>query len=275
MKYLLPILLCLCGLLGCSRLDIAVNWADTYIVSQADDYFDLNSAQSKELKNEVQQDIRKVRKELFPKWARSLRELEKETHTPLTEEGFHKYFQESLEEGRTLQPYFAETAAKFITQARPEQLEHFEKAIRKKNVEDEKKVQNGQQARDESRKKYLRWTEMWINSLTKDQEQLLNRHLAEHPFPLEKQIQNKNHALEKFTAARLSPETLRSFVRDYVQDRGQYNDPDYQLAIKNYQSDLEKFVYQLALSLNDKQKKALSENLLEKASALEKLAAKD
>ena len=39
------------SLVSCSRLDLGVKWADTLIISQVDDFFDLKSDQEKNLGN--------------------------------------------------------------------------------------------------------------------------------------------------------------------------------------------------------------------------------
>ncbi|WP_413290688.1 DUF6279 family lipoprotein [Bdellovibrio sp. HCB337] len=274
-KFLLS-LFCFLGIISCTRLDIAVNWADTYIASQVDDYFDLSSQQNKELKSDLKQDLRKIRSQQFPIWAKTLRQLEKEVRAgTLTEAGFAKYYRDAIAASQHLLPMFTDTAVEFISSASAEQLEHFERAIRKKNVENEQKIQNSEQARNDSRKKYLRWIEMWIESLTKDQDQLLNQHLNNNPFPARAQIKNRTHVLEKFTEARKSPESLQNFVRNYYTDKNQYSDPNYKQALTAYQADLEKFGYQLLNSLSEKQKSLLCENLTEKAALLEKLAHKE
>lgn len=276
MKKFLLALLCLVGIVSCTRLDIAVSWADTYIASQVDDYFDITSTQSKDLKESLKKDITKVRKEQFPVWAAELRRFEKDLNEDsLNEEIFHDYFLKTLETSRKIQPYFTDSAVKFISSASPVQLEHFERILRKKNIEDEKKIQDGQKARHETRKKYLRWVDMWMDSLTKGQEQLLNQHLTDTPFPVLAQIKNRNYSLEKFGEAGKSTEDLKSFVRNYYNNKYQYEDPEYRQALHSYQAELEKFIFSLIKSMNEKQKKYLSENLSEKASILERLAAKE
>lgn len=276
MKRLLAIILCFTATVSCSKLDVAVSWADTYIVSQVDDYFDIKSTQRKDLKESLKKDIDKIRKEQFPVWAAELRRFEKDVREDtLNEASFHDYFEKTLDTSKKIQPYFADTAVKFISTTTPAQLEHFERTLRKNNVEDEKKIQNGKKTRNETRKKYLRWVEMWIDSLSKDQDQLLNQHLDENPFPALALVKNKNYVLEKLHEARKSPESLKNFVRNYYHNKYQYADPDYQKALVSYQAGLEKFIYSLIKSMNEKQKKLLSESLTEKASSLERLAAKD
>ncbi|MBC7372222.1 MAG: hypothetical protein H7326_11690 [Bdellovibrionaceae bacterium] len=265
-------------LIGCSRLDVAVNWADTYIASSVDDYFDISSSQSKELKLDLKRDIARLRKEQFPKWASQLRELETQFApgaAKLSSEKFHTFFKETLDAGRALGPYFAATTVKFVTTATSEQLEHFEKTVREKNVEDHEKIQNSKKARQEARKKYLRWTDLWIDSLTDDQDKLLDIHLDANPFPLEQQLTNKLFVLDQFSTARKTPEKLKTFVTDFAVDRNRFNSAAFQKAMDTYQQELEKFVYQLLQTLTEKQKKHFRENLTEKAEALEKLAAKE
>lgn len=276
MRNLVIILICLLSLVSCTKLDVAVSWADTYVISQIDDYFDINSQQRKDLKESLKKDIKKIRVEQFPEWAAELRRFQKDiSDDKLTDVSFHDYFVKTLETTKKIQPYFTDTAVKFIATTTTPQLEHFERTLRKKNVEDEKKIQDGKKARDESRKKYLRWTEMWIDSLSKDQDQLLNQHLTNNPFPALEQIKNKNYVLEKFHEARKSPEDLKKFVRNYYNNKYQYADPEYQKALSTYQADLEKFIFQLIKSMSEKQKKALSDSLTERANSLERLATKE
>ena len=54
---------------SCSRLDLAVNLANSYITNKADDYFDLTREQSKWLKVALERDIAKVKKTIFPQLA--------------------------------------------------------------------------------------------------------------------------------------------------------------------------------------------------------------
>lgn len=274
-KFLLS-LFCFFGIISCSRLDIAVNWADTYIVSQVDDYFDLSSQQNKDLKASLTNDLRDIRSNQFPKWSKTLRQFEKEIRAnALTEASFAKYYRDTLVVTQQLMPLFSDTAVRFVASVSRDQLEHFERTLRKKNIENEEKIQNREKSRNESRKKYLRWIEMWIESLTKDQEQLLNQHLNNSPFPTEALIKNRTHVLEKFIEASKSPASLQNFVRKYYSDKNQFADPDYLQALTAYQANLEKFSYQLLMSLSEKQKSFLCENLTEKASILEKLANKE
>jgi len=276
MKKSLLALVCLCGVLACSRLDIALSWADTFIVSQVDDYFDITSSQKKELKESLKKDIAKVRKEQFDVWATEMRKFEKNLREgTLTAGAFHSYFEKTINTSRTIQPYFTDSAVKFISSATSQQLEHFERTLRKKNIDDEKKIQSGKKTRDESRKKYLRWVDMWIGSLSKEQEELLNQHLTNHPFPAAALLKNKKYVLEKFTEARKSPEGLKNFVRSYYSDKYKHADPEYLSALTSYQTGLEKFMFELLQTLSEKQKKHLSENLTSKASSLVTLAAKD
>ncbi|HEY8270823.1 MAG TPA: hypothetical protein VIG33_08020, partial [Pseudobdellovibrionaceae bacterium] len=132
--------------------------------------------------------------------------------------------------------------------------------------------QNSEKTRNESRKKYFRWIEMWLGPLTKEQTQLLNQHLNQHPFPLQAQIKNKIYILEKFHESRRSPEDLKNFVRNYYNNKYEVQNQEYRQALASYQRELEKFIFQLIQSLNEKQKKLLAENLSEKSTSLEKLS---
>lgn len=276
MKKFLLLIICAFGIINCSRLDLAVNWADTYIASQVDKYFDLTSQQNKDLKKSLKEDLGRIRKEKFPEWANTLRDFEREIgNDSLTPEKYATYYRKTLEAAKTVQPYFTDTAVEMIGTASSGQLNHFEEAVREKNIEDKEKIQDREKARDKSRKNYLRWITMWVDSLTKDQNQLLNTHLNEHPFPRDLQIKNRAFAMTKFREAQKTPESLKTFVRDYYNNKRQYDSPEYQQALAGFQTELEKFSYKFLQSLNNKQKQRLRENLKEKANTLDKLSLKD
>lgn len=276
MKKFLILFFCVFGISACSRLDIAVNWADTYISAKVDDYFDITSEQKRALKESLKNDIRRLRKEQFRLWALELQKLQNDLKTNnLDEARFQDHYQRMLANSQKLQPYFTNTASDFIATTTSEQLNHFEKFFRQKNHEEEKKFKTAPQVLRETKKKYLRWTDMFLGPLSKDQERILSEHLEMHPFPARLQIKNKALLLQKIQESRHSPETLKNFVRDYYNDRTQFAATEYQQALKEYQNGLGKFLHQLLTSLSEKQKRTFSENLGEKAALLKKLAAKD
>lgn len=273
MKKLLSLFICAIGISACSRIDIAVTWADTYISSKVDDYFDITSHQKKILKESIRDDLRRLRQEQFKLWAAELNQLHHElTTNTLDENKLREYFQRSLQNSKKIQPYFSQTASQFISSTTPEQLNYFERAFQKKAREDHKKVQTTERMLKENQKTYRRWIDMWLGSLSKDQERLLNQHLQESPFPLDLQIKNREQVVVRIQELRHSPDELKNFIRDYYKDRYQYTPPEYQRALANYQAGLEKFLIELLKSLNEKQKQTLSENLLEKAAILDRLS---
>jgi hypothetical protein len=260
---------------GCSRLDMAVNWADSYITSLVDDYFDLTSKQNKQLKESLNADIEKIRQEQFPSWAAILRRMDQElSKNSISEQIVKKYFIEVLELGRKLPSYFEDTALIFAESLSKEQMNYFDEEIEKKNTKDEKKLKNQETALDENRKKYQRAIEMWTGSLNRAQELVLEKHLKDHKFPLREQIKNKKELQKKFREARESVIDLKKFIKSYYVDNNRIVDADYGKALTAYQADLQTYLFQLVKSLSEKQKKIFSENLIEKATALEELAVK-
>jgi hypothetical protein len=258
---------------SCSRLDLAVSWADNYMASLVDDYFDLSSSQNKELKESLRQDIAKVRRSQFKTWADFLRRIEKDLkESKLSPDAIQSYFTEGQREGRKLPSEFVETAVKFVGTLKPEQLVHFDNEMKQKDLEREEKLKDPVKAKKELRKKYLNGIELWIDSLSSEQLALLDKHLEEHPFPQKEQLKNRISVTKKFREAQKSTEDLQKFVRAYYSDSSQFWEPDYKKALESYQRELQKWLVVLVGTLSDRQKKQLSENLLEKASALEKLA---
>src|SRR5688572_9100758 len=75
------ILLLLCVAMissACSRMDLAVKWADTYTLSKIDDHFDISAQQKKEIKKDVDHAVLQIRKEMFPAYSDYLLTIRKD-----------------------------------------------------------------------------------------------------------------------------------------------------------------------------------------------------
>ncbi len=118
---------------ACSRLDIAYNWADTFIVAKVDDYFDVSSSQKKELKKSVQQDLAKMKEDVVPVWIENARELEKDVaQGTLNETKVSAFFSVVMTDVEHVTSHFSDTAVNFISTTDPSQIEYFKKSFYKK-----------------------------------------------------------------------------------------------------------------------------------------------
>lgn len=272
-KFLVSLCFAFLALTGCSRLDIAFNWADTYIASKVDDYFDISSQQSKELKKDIQKDLQAIRAEVLPTWIDRLKEIQKEVDAgPLNEQRVSFYFSLFMKDIEAINARFSNTAVDFIATTNSTQLNFFDKAFKSKNSEDMDKARNLSKLQKEYRDKYNDYFEMFLGYLTKEQKAMIEDSVKTSPFPLELKIRNKEFVYNKFLKEKGSPEGMKAFVKDYYTHPAQYDMPEFQTAFLNYQQNLQSLVVKVMTSMNEEQKKNLRSSINEKTAQLEMLA---
>ncbi|UXR66193.1 DUF6279 family lipoprotein [Bdellovibrio bacteriovorus] len=260
--------------LGCSRLDMVARWADVTAVSRADKYFDLTSAQEKELKKDLQQDINRLRKELLPEVAKSLRELEPEIknghmNPALLAKNF-MLVQDYLKKGAA---YFKNTAAKTAAQLKKDQFTYFATKVRADIEESKQDNDTADKALRTTYKRYRRSVEFWIGGISAKQQEELESFLKAHPYPWDLQNKSREYSLKLFLDSRQNPEALKKFVLDYYTDYESSRLPEFTDALNAH-----KYAFQIFLAekfwkgLSPEQKENLQENLIARAEDLEKIA---
>lgn len=272
-KFILVLVLGFLVLPACSRLDLAFNWADTYIVSKVDDYFDLTSAQSKELKKSLQNDFKKVSSKVLPKIIDDAKKLEQQLQVNVVDEkSVERLFNLGQNVFEDFYSQFSATAVGFIASTDKGQLEHFKKAFYEKQDEEKEKFADLKEYQHEQKEKYHKYFKMFLGSLTAEQKALIDDHLRHSPYPKALKLKNKEAVFNAFIAAiQQSPAKAQEFVTQFTQKPQSYNLPEYQMALKNYNEGLKKLILAMVSTLNSEQKKELRDNLLEKVSQLQKI----
>lgn len=275
MNRVLAAVLCLgfLGLTGCNQLGLAFRWADTYIASKVDDYFDISSKQSASLKDGLKKDLKDLKSDLIPQWVVRFRSIQSEVKTGnLNPERTQFYFDLFMKDIEHINGRFSDTANVFISNTQNDQLEYFAKAFQKKTREDFERFQKTTQYRKDMREKYLEYFEMFLGSLNKDQQALIDAHLTEAPFPGELKARNKAHIISLYLQGNKTAEARRQFLKQYYNDPTALNLPEYQNAYQNYQNQLKKLVIEVMVTLTEQQKRNLIESLNEKTAQLERIA---
>lgn len=268
-KFLLLLCLGFFSLTGCSRLDMAFRWADTYIASKVDDYFDISSKQSKDLKNGIQKDLQGLKAQVLPSWIERLQRIQQEVQDgSINDSRIAFYFTAFLKDIEQINSHFSTTAVDFIASTKPEQIEHFNKAFQRKNQDDLENSHDLARVKKEYREKYEEWLEMFLGSLTAEQKKLVDDNLNNSPFPAELKAKNKSFVMQAFLNHKESPDEMKAFVKDYYTNPDKYDLPEYRSAFVKYQSDLQKLVTQIIATMTQKQKESLKENIEEKTAQL-------
>ncbi|UYL08029.1 DUF6279 family lipoprotein [Bdellovibrio sp. SKB1291214] len=259
---------------GCSRLDIAYRWADTYIASKVDDYFDISSDQSKALKKDIKKDLGVMKTTLLPQWTDRLQKIQNDVEAgTLNDSKVAFYFSQFFKDIEQINSHFATTAVEFISTTQPTQIEYFKKSFAKKNREDIEKAQNIAKAQKEYRGKYEDIFEMFVGSLTKDQEKMIAESVKNFPYPAELKARNKAYIFNEFISHQNSMEEMKKFVRDYTLQAEKFDLPEFRAANQAYQENLQKLITQVMTQLTEKQKVALKNNIHEKTEQLRAISA--
>ncbi|MFV8257463.1 DUF6279 family lipoprotein [Bdellovibrio bacteriovorus] len=260
-------------LTGCNHFGIAFKWADTYIASKVDDYFDISSSQNRDLKKGVQKDLDEIKSDVLPQWIARLKGLQQEVQKgTLDSSRTSFYFDLFLKDVEQINARFADTAGRFLSSTEPKQLDTFAREFEKKTQADLDKFHQTSKYRKEMRNKYTEYFEMFLGSLTSEQEKMIDAHLTSSPFPGELKARNKSHILTRYQQLMTTPEAKREFLKTYYNNPAAMDLPEYQTAFSEYKLQLQKLVIEVLGSMDLKQKKNLIENLNEKTAQLEKIA---
>ncbi len=162
---LLILLLYIALLSACSRSEVMVEFFDSVATSKADDYFDLSSQQKSELKKDLQNDLDKARRELFPEVAKTLRSMEKEVQKDkLNAEFVSARYNDFQNYYKRLSGYFSDSSTKLVLSLQPAQFDYFADQVRK-----DIKKNDLEEAERDVLKRYRRSLEFWIGGLSADQ----------------------------------------------------------------------------------------------------------
>ncbi len=262
-------------LLGCSSTKVAYNLADDYIVWQADDYFDLDSTQKKNIRTESRAGLEHLRKDSFTKFSSFLLETRdllaknqsspKQLEAQLAEraEALHTLVNESLV---SLAPHVS-TMADDLTL---ENWKHFRKEFDKKTANLTTKGFNPN--------KYVEKLKDWI-PLTKNQTMDLVRWLKENPLPYDLLIANRRHLLSVFekesdlATGQLNKEKIRNTISRWSEIYQAQQLPEYKSAMEEHRKSW--FRALAEMTYTTEQKRKFVSRLEERAEDLSSLAGRE
>lgn len=246
-----------------------MKWADWLIIKETDSYFDLTDTQNKELKEKIQKDLVRLKKESFPPIAKYLRKIADHVETgKITFETISQLQTEALVTIKAALDQFQPTALDFAFNASPEQIDHFKKKYKKETDRRSSEIKTEKDKFKLQKNKFEKWSAQWLENLNTDQEKALVDHIKAHPFPWDLKIRSREVSLKKFLEARKSRSQLKTYM-DQVEDE---RDPEYEVALKQYQLHLKNFILALYQSLTKDQKDHLLKTLRERAQEFEVLA---
>lgn len=256
-------------LASCSKIDLAMKWADWMIVKETDSYFDLTDTQNKDLKVQVQKDLARVKNENFPQIANFLRKVADQVDADkISVEDINQLQNEFQKTVRAALDQFQTTALDFSMKASPEQMEHFKKKYRKQTEKHLEDVKTDKDKFKLQKQRVEKWIDEWLGGLNSEQRVALESDIKAFPFPWNLQIRSREFSLKKFLEAQKSRSTLKTYM-DQLEDE---RDPEYEIALKDYQAHLRVYIVSLYRSLTKDQKTYLIKKLRHRAQEFEGLA---
>lgn len=256
---------------ACTRGEFLFRFADDYAAAKVDKYFDLTSEQKKELKTEIRKDIDASKKEVLPKMAQHLRQLEKDmNHEAKAPEAFTSAVSDIQQEIKSIPVYFEQTAINASLKLSEDQVQHFASEVRE---EIQEKEEDPEEIVEKVEKRYRKSIEYFVGNLTRDQNKMIQDFLTKNPYPWKLQNLSQEHMVQQFVAAASKSATRKAFVEKFAQDYESVRLPEYTKALAEHQK---AFVHFLAndfwASLTQDQKTELKENLIARAEQLERIA---
>jgi len=271
MKILTQLIFTFLTLTSCSKLSTGVYWADTFAISQIDNYFLLNSEQAKQAKAEFKAAFHKTRREEFPKIAQTFAgialEVEKDQ---LSEASLEEWMQKMDSVFKNSASNFESMGQNLVDLQISNKFVHFDKKLNSKHKERLKKLNTEEKRMNEARKRVSHVIKETIGVLSKEQELLLASHLSKNPLVLEQE--NRYWMFSQFQKARDTPVERKNFVSRYFQNWESLHKPEYIAARKAYRKNSLTVILQILRIASPEQKKNLIKNFRNRALEFKKLS---
>lgn len=260
------------SIFACSKIELATTWADTYIVNQVDDYFDINSLQSQFIKKALKEDILVIRQKIFPRVGTEFQNILNivNSNTPITVEvvvasqaALKKIFNDSLQ-------VFEAGAEELGRRLEAKQIINFKKEFDKKTHEIQKYVDDPLEGKKNRYNKIEKQFTTWIGKLTPDQEIAVQKFVKENPFPFKEQIQNREKISKEFIDTFPELEKRNSFIHKLFYDYDSLRDANFAKLISEEQAKLFELISVVASQMTPDQKKYLNEILTDRIEQLDK-----
>ena len=253
---------------SCSRLDLAVNLANSYIANKADDFFDLTGDQSRWLKEALAKDIIRVRKTIFPQLATEMLKIADVLS-----------YQKTFDSNSVLKSYdrleglyydglriFSPTAVAFVDKLRPAQIEYFQKQADKKFSEMKEDPE------EKSYSKIKKHFDSWMGGMTSTQKKELKKFIEKNPPPIKEVVYNRQHLVHEFIRAYPDKVARKSFVEGIFIKYEAMKDPAYNKLIDDKHKRVAGFFANILNNISADQKKTLIDTIRDRANQVVRIS---
>ena len=267
-KIVLFFFIVFCVVTSCSRLDLAVNLANTYVANKVDDFFDLTGEQSKWLKQALVRDIDKVKKTIFPQLAAEMFKISQTINT-----------QKSFDTGSVLNSYnrleglfydglrvFSSSAVAFVDKLSPAQVDYFQKEADKKFSE--MKEDPNKKSYNKIKKQF----DSWAGGMDSKQKKELKVFVDRNPPPIKESIYNRQSLVHEFVRSYPDKVARRKYVEKLFTNYDSMLDPSYKKVLVEKHNKVAAFVTNILNKMDEDQKKTLAETIRDRANQLIKIS---
>jgi ABC-type transporter MlaC component len=253
---------------SCSRLDIAVNLANSYMTNKADDYFDLTSEQKSWLKDKLEKDIAVIKKTILPQLAAEMFKAADLISSKPSFDAPSVLLTYQRVEGLLYQAVkvFTPNAVAFVNTLTPEQITNFQNEFDKK-VKDLK--DNPEKKSYDRMKKQF---DSWMGTMTSEQKIKLRQFVTNNPPPINEIVFNRQNVAHEFVKNYPDKAKREKFVEKLFTNYEGMKEPNYNKLMIEKNKKVAGFVTYILKTMKDDQRKILVDELRERANQLVKIS---
>lgn len=244
---------------SCSRVDIAINWADTYLYYELKSQFDFSGVQNENTEKAADEFIASIKKEWLPIVAQQLRGIADRVESIPNDELKSYLRKESDGFGVHL---------KTLLMLAANQVPNLEKTITSKNwtyFKSKFEKKNSEILKDTVKNRMEENIELFMGPLSDSQSKLIQKWITDNPPNNLLRVENRRHIMSLLDAKLnpWSPEKWRQVVVEWAKNSDNFELTSYkEWRLKRISATLD-LIEELFKSLSSKQKVILKKNLID------------
>jgi hypothetical protein len=253
---------------SCSRLDLVVNLANSYLTNKADDYFDLTKDQKRWVSDALEKNIAKVKKTILPQLAAEMFKAADVVSSKRPIDGIVTYSAYERLENLMFQGLriFTDDVVAFTNKLTPKQVDYFQNKFDKKVAE--LRDDPSKKSYDKIKKQF----DSWMGSVTSAQKASLKKFVEKNPPPTSETIFNRQLLAHGFIKAYPDPVARKKYVEKLLINYDSMIDKDYAKIINEKNKKVSDFVTSILNTMSDGQRSVLVETLRDRANQLIKIS---
>lgn len=262
------ILFILLTITSCSRLDLAVGLANSYMTQKTDGFFDLSWKQSRWLKEVLAKDIARIKKLILPKLGAELfatadllsTQNKFDSNTVMSR---YNRLEEIFYEGLKV---FTLTAKTLVDKLLPTQIEYFQKKA------DQKFLKMKENSHSNTYKKMKKNFDSWTGGMTSEQKEELKEFVKENPTPINEIVYHRQKLVHYFIKAYPDKINRHNFIERLFTNYQSEMSPNYKKIINEKNRLVANFFTGILNKMSDEQKQTLISTIKDRANQLLKIS---